>query len=77
MTTFDPWDHPSLIAAALAGIAKPVNPGDFIRPDGSYDVTPENIGDRDHVQAVRDHIDRLRDATPTPWTGVTHEGSEL
>lgn len=70
-----------------------VNPGDFIRPDGSIDVTIENLGEREHVEAVnrkveavraerraqaaRELADRLREATPLTWDTPKHEGGEL
>lgn len=47
-----------------------------IRPDGSVDVTPHNLGNEDHVAAVNDFKRRLRDGTPQPVWPAT-EGSEL
>lgn len=44
-----------------------VAPSDFIRPDGSYDVTPLNLGDRDHVAAINAYKRGLRQGTdPRP-----------
>lgn len=46
-----------------------------IRPDGSVDVADFNLGDRDKVAAIREHMRRLRDATPCPiWN---HKETEL
>ncbi|MCE7031767.1 hypothetical protein LY625_03900 [Lysobacter sp. GX 14042] len=42
--------------AAFDSIPTPVDPRDFIRPDGSYDVTPENLGEHEHVQAAREFV---------------------
>lgn len=55
----------------------PVAPGAFIRPDGSIEVTPANLGEPEHVDAIRQHIDRLREVTPLKWDHPKHKGSEL
>ncbi len=41
-----------------------VNPADFIRPDGSIDVTPLNLGDEEAVAAVREYQRSLRECRP-------------
>jgi len=41
-----------------------VDPADFIRPDGSIDVTPLNLGDEEAVAAVREYQRSLRECRP-------------
>lgn len=43
-------------SAAFAATPEPVDPSDFIRPDGTYDVTPINLGEPDHVRAVHEFV---------------------
>lgn len=40
------------------------NPQDFVRPDGSYDMTPENLGDSDFAEAIREYQRSLRECRP-------------
>ncbi len=37
-----------------------VNPQDFVRKDGSYDLSPLNLGDPAHVKAVNEFKRSLR-----------------
>ena len=65
------------IAPGFAEIPMPVDPRDFIRPDGSYSVTPLNAPDSAAVDAVNAHKRRLREATPISSTFPNHDGEEL
>lgn len=51
-----------------------VDPEDFIRPDGSIDVCPLNLGDPEHVAAVNDFKRGLRRAA-TPYDACTRAAS--
>ena len=52
-----------------------INPDDFIRPDGTYDVTPLNV-DPEAAELIRQWRDRLREVSPVPvWQ--PHEEAEL
>lgn len=43
-----------------AAFEKVDNPQDFVRRDGSYDLSPLNLGDPDHVAAVNEFKRSLR-----------------
>lgn len=49
--------------AAFAATPDPVDPRDFIRPDGSYDVSPLNLGERKHVEAVQEFVAGNKEVT--------------
>lgn len=49
-------DTRAMVAAMFDGIDEPINPRDFIRPDGSYDLSPLNAGEREHVATIRRHL---------------------
>ncbi len=49
--------------AAFAAIATPVDPREFIRPDGSYSATELNKADPDDVEKIREQIRNKRRAT--------------
>lgn len=52
-----------------------IDPNDFIKPSGVYDVTPLNI-DPEAVEIIRQWRDRLREVSPMPvWP--PHEEAEL
>lgn len=50
----------SNFGAAFAAVPEPVNPADFITPEGAIDWTPLNTGERDHVAAIDAFRARLR-----------------
>lgn len=54
----------NLVDPGFADLPRPIDPRDFIRPDGSYDVTPINVAHEEQVAAVNEFKRRLRDATP-------------
>ena len=48
--------------AAFAAIPTPLDPRDFIRPDGSYSATAFNKADPDEVEKIREQIRNKRQA---------------
>lgn len=46
--------------ADFAAAFTAVKPQDFVRTDGSYDLSPLNLGDPAHVKAVNDFKRSLR-----------------
>lgn len=59
----DDLDELSRVDPGFAGIAFPIDPRNFIKPDGSYDVSELNV-DPVSAETTREHIRKLREATP-------------